>query len=233
MNPKHRKTRSESVPRKRKNLIPKKILKQNIEEIKLVNSLIGKQSIKWSFGKANRFNSKDPDPSTEYLSLRSSLGEGRKAGFGYGKRWQPSNPRGKDAPPSTTYTIPGSLDRKIVGGKISPSRLRSNDSRLSTPGPGTYNIKTCIGEGLSCTLKSRHAALARHSTPPPGTYNPIHSLVESGRYSNITFGGKISVSNMNRLSTPGPGSYDLSSCFTSVSNSPSPKRINLLRKNSI
>lgn len=233
MNNKHKKTRSASISRKSKGSVARSVLKQSMQEINLVNSLIGKQSIKWSFGKANRFYSKNPDPSSEYLNIRSTLGEGRKAGFGYGKRWQPSNPRGKDAPPSTAYNIPGSLDRNIVGGKISPSKYKKETCRWSTPGPGTYNLKTCIGEGLSFSFKSRHAALARHSTPPPGTYNPNHSLVESGRYSNISFGAKISNQNLNRLTTPGPGSYELCSSFSSVSHSPSPKRMKIDRKNSV
>jgi hypothetical protein len=229
---KHKKTRSVSVSKKEKQ-VASKVLKKTMNEINLVNSLIGKQSVKWSFSKANRFHQKRPDPSSEFLSLDSVIGKGRRAGFGFGNRWQPSNPRGKDAPPSTAYSIPGSLERYIVGGKISPSKQRNDENRWTTPGPGTYNLKTSIGEGLSCSIKSRHSSIARHSTPPPGAYNPKHTLVENSRYSNISFGARVSADNLNRLSTPGPGSYDLASSFSSISYSPSPKRIKIVRKNSL
>ena len=198
-----------------------------------MNSLVGKQSIKWSFGKANRFKQRRSEASSEYLTLETTIGKGRKAGFGYGTRWQPSNPRGKDAPPSTAYSIRGSLDRFIVGGKFSPCKTRANGKRWKSPGPGSYDIKTFIGEGVSCTFKSRHSSIARRSTPPPGAYNPKHSLVENSRYSNITFGARVSADNLCRLSTPGPGSYDLASSFSSISHTPSPKRMKVIRKNSL
>ena len=84
------------------------------KEIQNVQTLIGKQSIKWSFSKASRFSSKKPEFSGNYVNIKSSIGKGRSAGFGYGKRWTPFNPKGKDAPPSTTYTVPGILDQKII-----------------------------------------------------------------------------------------------------------------------
>ena len=229
---KHKKTRSVSVSKKEKQ-VNSKVLKKTLNEINLVNSLIGKQSIKWSFGKANRFRQQRPEAASEYLTIETTIGKGRKSGFGYGTRWQPSNPRGKDAPPSTAYSIRGSLERYIVGGKISPSKMRNDENRWTAPGPGSYNIKTCIGEGVSCSFKSRHSSIARHSTPPPGAYNPKHSLVENSRYSNISFGARVSADNLHRLSTPGPGSYDLASSFSSISCSPSPKRMKVIRKNSL
>ncbi|OMJ77725.1 hypothetical protein SteCoe_22629 [Stentor coeruleus] len=232
MSKKHKKSASLSSPKKEAT-INQRILKKSLIEIMRVDGLIGTQSVKWSFSKANRFMDKKPDPSAEFIELKSTIGKGRSAGFGFGKRWAPSNPKGKDAPPSTTYTLPGSMDRKFVGGKISPSKSKSDNRRWSTPGPGTYNIKSCIGNGVSCTLKSRHAKQSKNCSPPPGTYNPNHSLVESGRYISISFGTKTYTDSQARFSTPGPGTYDLSSAFTSLSPSPSPKRQRLARKNSL
>ena len=229
---KHKKSCSVSVSKKEKR-IESKLLKKTLNEIKLVNSLVGKQSIKWSFGKANRFKQRRSEACSEYLTIETTIGKGRKAGFGFGTRWQPSNPRGKDAPPSTAYSIRGNLDRFLVGGKISPCKARTDGNRWKSPGPGTYEIKTSIGEGVSCTIKSRHSSIAKRSTPPPGAYNPKHSLVENNRYSNISFGARVSADNLQRLSTPGPGSYDLASSFSSISHSPSPKRMKVMRKNSL
>jgi Sperm-tail PG-rich repeat len=233
MSQKHQKNASVSLKRDTKGPLNRKVLKKTMMKIKNIESLIGKQSVKWTFSKANRFSEKIPEQGAEYANIKSNIGAGRSAGFGYGRRWFPSNPRGKDAPPSTTYNIPGSLDRKIVGGSISPPRITKKSQVGLTPGPGTYEVKSKIGSGLSCTLKSRHYSLARHSSPPPGTYNPNHSLVESSRYSCIAFGIKSSADNFSRFATPGPGSYDLGSTFSSVSPSPSPKKFRKSRKNSL
>lgn len=195
-----------------------------------VQGLIGKQSVKWTFSKAIRFSKKNPEPSSEYLSLKSSMGKGRKASFGYGKRWEPRNARGNDAPPSTTYTIPSSVDYKKVGGKISPLGSNANEFRFVTPGPGSYDLKTCIGNGLSCSLKSRHASISHQYSPSPGAYNPKHSLVEQSRYANIAFGYKIMNENKARLFTPGPGTYELGSTFSSSSPIPSPIRSKIPRR---
>lgn len=195
-----------------------------------IQGLIGKQSVKWTFSKANRFSSKNPEPSSEFLTLKTSIGRGRKAGFGYGKRWEPRNPRGKDAPPSTTYNLPSSVDSKKIGGKISPLSSNSNDIRWVTPGPGSYELKTFIGNGFSCSLKSRHSSMNHHYSPSPGAYNPKHSLVEPSRYSDIAFGFKITNDKKGRLNTPGPGTYDLGSTFSLTSPVPSPNRVKHARK---
>lgn len=231
MNQKHRKRNSVAVSSKERSRVAARLSKKSVTDFQEIESLIGKQSVKWSFSKANRFSSRIPEPSAEYLNLHSTIGSGRSAGFGYGKRWAPSNPKGKDAPPPTQYTLPSYLDRSIAGGKISPSKPL-NEKRSAVPGPGSYNIKSSIGSGRSCTLKSRNRLLGSYKTPPPGAYNPNHSLVESGRYLNISFGAKGSNDAYARFSTPGPGSYDLGSTFASISSSPSPKR-RLVRKNSL
>lgn len=217
----------------KKREIDRKILRQSMDEIRNVDTLIGKNSVKWTFSKANRFYHKKPKDSSDYVNLKTTIGTGRKAGFGYGKRWVPLNPKGKDAPPPNTYLMPSSLDRKIIGGKISPVRSQTTGTRWSNPGPGTYEIKSTIGKALTCTFKSRHGFRTSSCSPPPGTYNPRHSLVESGRFIGISFGGRNSNENFARFNTPGPGSYDLGSTFSSISLSPSPKRQKIFRKNSI
>ena len=195
-------------------------------------SLLGKKSIKWTFTKADRFSKKLPEKGPEYQILKSSLG-GRKAGFGYGKRWEPSNSYGKDAPPSTTYDLP--LKNKIIGGKISPQRNFGFSSKPSTPGPGSYDLRTCIGNGLSCSFKSRHLALQRDSTPSPGAYNPRHQVVEQSRYKSIAFGEKSKNNDIRRIATPGPGpgAYDYSTSFPEHSPTPTPKIRKEYRKGSL
>jgi hypothetical protein len=198
----------------------------------LLSSLMGTRSIKWTFSKADRFSQKLPEKGSEYQILKSSMGSGRKAGFGYGKRWEPSNPRGKDSPASTTYSLPSSLDRSIVGGKISPSKLLSSASRWTTPGPGSYELRPNIGSGLSASLKSRHVSLQQDKTPCPGAYNPKHQIIEPSRYACIAFGEKLKNDNISRITTPGPGAYDLWSSFSGASPSPTPKKPKENRKSS-
>ena len=235
MGQKHKKNSSFGNSKTEKSKVASRVLKQSMKEIQNVQTLIGKQSIKWSFSKASRFSSKKPEFSGNYVNIKSSIGKGRSAGFGYGKRWTPFNPKGKDAPPSTTYTVPGILDQKIIGGKILPpkSTKKNNNRRLSSPGPGAYEIRSKIGTGVAWTLKSRHTSLARHCSPPPGTYFPNHSLVESGRYLSISFGRKNTNDNISRFATPGPGSYDFASTFSSLTPSPSPKRQQMNRRESL
>ncbi|OMJ69849.1 hypothetical protein SteCoe_32324 [Stentor coeruleus] len=230
MSQRHRKSFSASSPR-REVPVKQRILKQNLIETLQVDGLIGTQSVKWSFSKANRFINKKPGPSAEFLKLKSTIGQGRSTGFGFGKRWEPSNPKGKDAPPSTKYSLPGSMDINIIGGKISPLKSETGIRRWSTPGPGTYNIRTSIGNGVYCTLKSRHAKKSNECSPSPGTYNPNHSLVEPSRYLNIAFGIKTGSETRDRFLTPGPGTYEMGTTFSSISSSPSPKRIRIVRLN--
>ncbi|OMJ69684.1 hypothetical protein SteCoe_32513 [Stentor coeruleus] len=232
MSQNHKKSSSLSISSK-PSPIAKQLLKKSMIQIMQVQSLVGRQSIKWSFSKANRFANKTQSPSAEFLILKSAIGQGRSTGFGFGRRWEPSNPKGKDAPPSTAYNLQGSMDRKIIGGKISPSRPASSSRRWSTPGPGSYNLKSSIGNSVTCTMKSRHQRQSKQNSPSPGAYNLNHSLVESGRYTRITFGVKTYNDLQGRFSTPGPGTYDISSSFASMSPSPLPKRLRLSRKESL
>ena len=218
--------------RSNKNSAAKKLLKRNMEKISKIESLIGKNSVKWTFTKSNRFSKKKPGPSAEYFNIKSTIGKGRSAGIGYGKRWEPKNPRGKDAPSSTAYNLPSSINRNVIGGKISPSRPEKA-KRWSTPGPGSYEIKTSIGSSVSFSFKSRHNSPLKNNSPSPGTYNPSHKLVESRRYSAISFGARTSYDSLARFLTPGPGTYELCSSVCSFSPSPSVKKYRSKRKSSL
>lgn len=224
---------SRASPKSRKARSRGSLMRNSEISQSILTSLIGKKSIKWTFSKADRFSHKLPEKGSEYQVLKSSIGAGRKAGFGYGKRWEPSNPRGKDAPASTTYNLPGLLDGNIVGGKISPNKMLGFSNRFSTPGPGSYDLRTCIGNGLSFSFKSRHSELQQDSTPAPGAYNPRHQVVEQSRYASIAFGEKLKNDLGSRITTPGPGAYDLFTSFSGHSPSPTPKKSKEYRKGSL
>lgn len=90
--------------------------------------------------------------------------------------------------------------------KFSPAR--SHARRMSTPGPGAYELRQKIGDSPSFSFKSRTFVKSRAQTPPPGSYNPNFTLVSNGRYTNIGF-GKRTPTRETGSDTPGPGTYDL------------------------
>ncbi|CAG9333034.1 unnamed protein product [Blepharisma stoltei] len=184
------------------------------------NSLIGKESSHWSFSKADRFKPPPKFTGAEYANIQSHIGKSRTTTFGYGKRWQPSNPKGKDSPSPNKYRLPSCFDNCDNGAKIF-TPVRNESRRLSTPGPGSYDIKSFVGESPSYTFKGRNILRSNIAHPPPGAYDPNHSLVESGRYTAIEFGRKSPTKHSSGGITPGPGTYDFGSTFGS-DRSPSP-----------
>ncbi|CAG9318894.1 unnamed protein product [Blepharisma stoltei] len=181
-------------------------LYENIVLINEVASTIGKNSVCWSFSKADRFKGEKTNSGPGYIIIKSALGKARAAGIGYGKRTAPSNAFGKDSPPPTAYKLSSCFDKLGISTKISPSRS-SHSRQQSTPGPGSYDVRS-VGNSPSFSFKGRNFVKTRSETPPPGTYNPSHSLVIPSRYASIAFGRR--TPHRNSLNdTPGPGTYDV------------------------
>ena len=99
-------------------------------------STLGKDSVHWSFAKARRFRNKTISDCPELIDLPSTL-EKRATGFGFGKRWEPKNARGNDAPSPDKYNIPSCFDTDKKGPVLlGNQRDQPLQPRSSTPGPG-------------------------------------------------------------------------------------------------
>ena len=217
-------------------MIRKEIL-LNKNQIPVVHSTIGKDSVQWSFSRARRFKNKTMSQCPEFLELPSTL-EKRSTTFGFGKRWQPRNPKGNDAPSPDKYSIPSCFDLEKRGPLLCGNqRDYQIQPRSNTPGPGAYDIVTTIcKDGPKFSFRSKPNVKTRHSSPPPGTYNPRYNLLEQKKYSEITFGlGNRGSEEKPRPNTPGPGTYDIPSFVKSIGHTNSKLysqvKANVLKKN--
>ena len=188
--------------------------------IKIVNDNIStsshsKESIKWSFSKASRFIPMKKERAPQYCDLPSTLNE-RTCSFGIGKRWSPINASGKDSPPPGAYEAFSLFGVKDKG----PSFKKKYSGMLlmyALPGPGAYNPYAPLGkEGPKFSFRQKLLKNVRMSTPPPNSYHPNYRLVEKENFKQITFGTgeRSKICNRNDMS-PGPGAYEISSCFKS------------------
>ena len=181
--------------------------------LRVTNSTIGKDSVHWSFAKAKRFRNKTMVDCPELLELPSTL-EKRATTFGFGRRWFPQNPKGKDAPSPDKYNIPSCFDLEKRGPSLAGNqRDHSLLPRSNTPGPGTYEIvSTLCKDGPKFSFRPKISTKTRCGSPPPGTYNPKYGLLEKNNYSEISFGiGPRAKETKTRPHTPGPGTYEVPS----------------------
>lgn len=217
------------------------MIRQHLSQLSENNSSyssIGKSSIHWSFSKAKRFRHRSMIECPELLELPSTL-EKRSTTFGFGKRSELTNPKGKDAPSADKYNIPSCFDSEGKGPTIASSlKDKPNKTRPNTPGPGAYDIGTTIcKDGPKFSFRQKFTTKERFKSPPPGTYNPKFSLMEKNNYSEITFGvGSRTKEGKTRPNTPGPGAYIIPSCFvkasaSAVSNFYSPVKAKVIKNN--
>jgi hypothetical protein len=191
----------------------------NLSENNSSFSSIGKSSIHWSFSKARRFKHKSMVECPELLDLPSTL-EKRSTTFGFGKRYELVNATGKDAPSADKYSIPSCFETEKKGPSMAGGlRDTPGKNRPTTPGPGTYDLGTTIcKDGPKFSFRPKFHTKDRFKSPPPGSYNPKFNLMEKNHYSEITFGvGPRSKEGKTRPSTPGPGTYEIPSCFVKIS----------------
>lgn len=163
--------------------------------------------------------------SAEFVDLPSSFSKARSPSFGYGRRWEPRNPSGQDAPPATKYNTKSCFDLELAGPVFGRPGRHSDHSYILpsfTPGPGYYSTERKIGENApKFSMKSRILRERKSETPSPDHYSPSTSFVEDRSYSGVTFGvGQRPFLTHRRmlhadLKQPGPGAYNIPSSFSS------------------
>lgn len=145
----------------------------------------------------------------------------RATSFGYGKRWEPKNEKGRDSPPPTAYNPPSSfaMTARAIGFGNGPTAERAHTRSELSPGPGSYNPLAPLGEGSpKFSLRPRLSFKAKIITPSPGDYEPKFKLVEKSNFARIGFGyGERARLNVRELS-PGPGTYEISSAFSKTNS---------------
>jgi len=170
-------------------------------------------NVSFSFGRAGRFHGRGKEAVEIGGELPSTLNP-RTTSFGYGQRWTPVNPTGKDSPPPGTYRISTIFETNRKSGYSFGTRL-SHRTRKDAPGPGAYEINIPMGKNApKFSFRPRIKVRNVSNSPPPDTYRPSTSLIQSGRYKDIGFGFGERVAPLNHgefyvavKDFPGPGTY--------------------------
>jgi len=110
---------------------------------------------------------------------------------------------------------PGNYDPRLMSGnqnvKIGTSTRTGLYGNKTTPGPGTYNYGTKVGEGPKYVINPRRDddANGKNSKyiPGPGAYNPSVDAVKS-KNSSIGIGTSSRYDLHPTKANPGPGQYD-------------------------
>merc|ERR1712194_29079 len=141
---------------------------------------------------------------------------------------------------STLPTAPKTAFPKSSRDDIGPV---FHSARCSTPGPGTYTLKTALTQQTT-TLTSRpgERASSRPMTPGPGQYNTPRDNLNAGPSWKIGSSLRPSLArsesgSRSGFGSPGPGFYPVFSCFASshpaISRAPGysmlPRRVEKLR----
>lgn len=170
----------------------------------------------WSFSKEQRFKSPKARLESDYMTPQSTLNP-RATSIGYGKRWKPHNPCGKDSPPPGTYNIPTIFNKEMGPKIIRTTALPIVSSGHSTPGPGTYESYSAIGKhGPRFSFGGRELTIKISENPPPNAYNPVTTLTEFSGYKGVGFGYGGRLFPSISQDTPGPGAYNHVSVFNKM-----------------
>ena len=211
INPSHQRAGSVSPNRYR---TPDTVFSPRAEELWGLSATTLRQgNVSFSFGRAKRFWGGRKDLVEIGGELPSTLNP-RTTSFGYGQRWTPSNPKGKDSPPPGTYRISTIFERNRKNGYSFGMRLAQRQRR-EAPGPGTYEVAIPMGKNApKFTFRPRIDVRHVSNSPPPDTYRPSTSLIDNGRYKDIGFGFGERVIPLNHgilyiavKDFPGPGAY--------------------------
>lgn len=178
-------------------------------------SAIKKDANQWSFGRAKRFKHQKREHTPEFTDLPTTLSD-RTCSFGLGSRSTMLNLKGKDSPSPGTYESPSIFGKHDQGASFKKKYTKNLVLREVIPGPGAYNPYSPIGKRApKYTFREKFIEKTRCNTPPPNTYHPNFKLVEPDKFKLISFGigqrpqiyGKIE-------EIPGPGTYEIPSCFS-------------------
>lgn len=139
--------------------------------------------------------------------------------------------------PGSYNVLPTDFGQFASKFSMRPRTGRAFASRSQTPGPGTYKPKLEISPTgfyfasnvpssrapriAPCSEIAKKIRRKGQDAPGPGTYSPKTEIVKDGTYflSHIpstqcrTFGRSTRSSSVNRIQTPGPGSYRVPSDF--------------------
>jgi hypothetical protein len=145
-----------------------------------------------------------------------------KYSFGGESRW------GAAVDPKRRKPGPGAYNPRnpilAIAPKIgfgSSMRLKGAIIAQPNPGPGAYESRTSLGEGLCFTAKGRHAThyVAQKSLPGPGAYDPV-TTSSTKQGPKAGFGTSRRSDIALRALGPGPGSYDLQNFKTTGTDAP-------------
>lgn len=179
----------------------------------LSSMTLRKGKIAFSFGRANRFQHRRVE-TTDIVGVLPSTLNPRSTSFGYGARWTPINPTGKDSPSPNRYDIAPAFEARTGTGYSFGSRS-GRRTHLDSPGPGSYEVNVPLGKHApKFSIRAKFYTNRESVSPPPDTYRPNTSFVQVARYKNIGFGfGDRTVTmNKGKVHTavkdfPGPGTY--------------------------
>lgn len=176
---------------------------------------IGKDTSHWSFGTADRFIKSRNTKTPSLANLPSTLVK-RATSFGYGKRWELINQKGKDAPSPESYNLKTTFELEKRAASFGP-KYDTFKSKISLePGPGAYNPYSSIGNrGPKFSFRPKMIKKLQNESPSPGAYSPVYKLREKSNYSDISFGKDVKHKEwtQGRGESPGPGAYDIPSTF--------------------
>lgn len=168
----------------------------------------------WSFSKDQRFKSPRRQDNSDFITPPSSL-NARATSIGFGQRWKPNNPGGKDSPSPAAYSLPSTFNPDLGPKLVKATILPPVGIRHISPGPGAYDAHSTIGKhSPKFSFQGRKPGSKVNENPPPNAYYPNRTLTEFGAYKSIGFGyGDRSSLNKSQEVTPGPGAYNLNTHF--------------------
>jgi Sperm-tail PG-rich repeat len=178
------------------------------------NTLRQHETIGWSFSKEPRFKIIKRQEESDFINPPSTLNP-RATSIGFGARWHPDNPCGKDSPPPGSYNLPSTFNKDLGPKIVKVSVLPPLNTRHLTPGPGAYDNPLTIGkQSPKFTFRGRHHSPKLSENPPPNAYHPNSTLTEFSGFKSIGFGyGNRTLFGRFNDSTPGPGTYNIESNF--------------------
>ena len=177
----------------------------------------------WSFPKSDRFLHNAKSLNSIMYNL-PAVKMTRSTSFGIGKRNVFQTSSSYHSPSPDRYNIKTEIDLNLIHhkGPVIHSKLTDNtlEKNKLNPGPGSYSVKQ-LHTDIPIKIKSRIGYFydddlkkAKYSVSMQ-RYHPNTILQENRRYRNITFGfgGRTPNENVFVKKNPGPGTYNVPSCF--------------------
>lgn len=150
--------------------------------------------------KAKQFYSPSPGPGSYNPSNEVSYERFPSVRIGRARRDLLPTKNKESSPGPASYSVDLS---SISGPKWKfNTTLRKSTERSESPGPGQYNTPS-VSSGISYTISLSKKFVKRDLTPGPGAYSPRRKETSP----SAILGSSMRESR-NKVTTPGPGSYD-------------------------